>query len=100
MQAPKSFGKKQVQSNLENAAISRLSWRFLPLKEIFLVWECFGLYSSNNSQQKTAYYSKQIFFITYWGKYTFFSATGDYSINCKKLIYQVSEQAYVQFLNN
>lgn len=29
-----------------------------------------------------------------------FSATGDVSTNCKKLIYQASQEACVQFLNN
>lgn len=59
------------KTSLENVTISGLSWRILPLKEIFLVWECFDLYSSSNSQHKTAYYSKQMFIITYWGKHTF-----------------------------
>lgn len=39
MQAPKSFGEKQVESDLENTAISRLSWRLLSLWRKFSWFE-------------------------------------------------------------
>lgn len=63
------------KTTLENATISGLSWRILPLKEIFLVSECFDLYSST---QDIILFKANVHHNILRKKYIF-SAIGDFS---------------------